>query len=483
MERLRVWAIGAVWLCAGLLYAEAPKVVEPYKVYVAAPSAFVRCGPSDDYYRTDQVEPGDELEVYVETEDGWLGVRPLDTSFCWIPEKQVKLNTDGTAAVVEDAKAVAWVGTNLGEARKYRWQVRLMQGEQLAVLGAVERDTKTGEKDRWLKIVPPAGEFRWIHTADTAKSLKLAKQKVAENETRLAALAPKELPKPRTEMATKAPASNPELDAVFEDQPAHEIARASYEAPVGSGVSGVMEQPRPVTPSEVTISNQLSMQALNTPPSLAAQPNIPAATQPIQQATFVDDSWQQGRHLNTTKSQVIKAPAVDVNLIRNADVDQLQLMVSQQMAGEADAASMELLRDRAQWLVQNGPDPIQRGRAGLMLDRIDRYLAVARLKNPQGLTGNIALASGTAPSQTTPAAYDQKGHLVQVYSARPDAPPYAITDQSGTTIAYVAPAPGLNLRHYLNKEVGLYGRTGYLTGLETPYLMVEKVVVLNEVRR
>ena len=121
-------------------------VDEPYTVFIVE-DGYVRCGPSDEFYRTDRVNEGDKLEVYIETNDGWLGVRPPDTSFCWLPEDQVVLNKAGDEGRIIDREAVAWIGTNLGRARKYRWQIKFEIGEQVAVIGKTEREVETGEME------------------------------------------------------------------------------------------------------------------------------------------------------------------------------------------------------------------------------------------------------------------------------------------------------------------------------------------------
>ncbi|MFG0266417.1 MAG: hypothetical protein ACF8AM_14905, partial [Rhodopirellula sp. JB055] len=162
----------------------ATTVDQPYLVFVSDEGAHLRCGPSGEYYKTDPVRHGQELEVYVETSDGWLGVRPVDESFCWVAADAVKLNEQtqskkssgsdilGMATVTED-KTVAWIGTNLGRARRYRWQVQLAEGEEVTIVGSSERDGPDGPQ-LWYRIVPPSGEFRWIHrdqTAATAEAL------------------------------------------------------------------------------------------------------------------------------------------------------------------------------------------------------------------------------------------------------------------------------------------------------------------------
>lgn len=153
--------------------AASPTVSEPYLVFVADAAAHLRCGPGGDYYRTDPLRHGQELEVYVEYADGWLGVRPTADSFCWIPANATRIMdtkksksagpaTDAIDAEVIEDKTKAWIGTNLGRARRSLWQVQLGLGETVTILGRSERDGPDGPQV-WYRIVPPSGEFRWIH--------------------------------------------------------------------------------------------------------------------------------------------------------------------------------------------------------------------------------------------------------------------------------------------------------------------------------
>ena len=100
-------------------------IFEPYSVYVAAEKSYARCGPAQDYYRTDPLRMGQELEVYAETDDGWLGIRPPEDSFCWVPAETVQKNDGELDGIISEDRTVAWIGTHLGRARSYRWQVQL----------------------------------------------------------------------------------------------------------------------------------------------------------------------------------------------------------------------------------------------------------------------------------------------------------------------------------------------------------------------
>ncbi|MDV6028814.1 MAG: hypothetical protein F9B45_01620 [Phycisphaera sp. RhM] len=182
----------------------------PYIVFVAETSAFTRCGPGTDHYRTEPLRRGQELEVYVETADGWLGVRPPENSFCWMPADAVELSADETTATIREDKTVAWIGTRLGKARRYRWQVQLDAGEVVFVLGKNEREGSTGNKT-WLRIVPPSGEFRWIHRGDIVESAEQLAERVAHAEPDL---------QPRSDIAAVALNTDTESSTDADPKPA-----------------------------------------------------------------------------------------------------------------------------------------------------------------------------------------------------------------------------------------------------------------------
>ena len=52
--------------------------------YIQVPRATVRCGPGSDYYPTANLAKGSSVEVYVQTDDGWSGIRPPEGSHNWV---------------------------------------------------------------------------------------------------------------------------------------------------------------------------------------------------------------------------------------------------------------------------------------------------------------------------------------------------------------------------------------------------------------
>lgn len=151
---------------------EDAETFEPYDVYVDQEEVVARCGPGGDYYRTDPLRHGQRLEVYLETPDGWLGIRPPKNSFSWVPADAVAVDRSGKSGNVTEAGTLAWIGTHLGKARKYMWQVQLTKGEAVTVLGRSEREGPDGPQ-MWYRIEPPAGEFRWVHRDQVVDSPEL----------------------------------------------------------------------------------------------------------------------------------------------------------------------------------------------------------------------------------------------------------------------------------------------------------------------
>jgi hypothetical protein len=149
-------------ICADQSLAQSDLTTDPYTVYVATEGEYARCGPSKGFYETDPLRHRQPLKVYVETKEGWLGVKPLDNSFCWVPADTVELNeSDDTGAIIEDRTAV-WIGTHLESEPKHRWQVKLAAGETVTVISKRKRQGPDGPQ-LWYRIVPPSGEYRWVH--------------------------------------------------------------------------------------------------------------------------------------------------------------------------------------------------------------------------------------------------------------------------------------------------------------------------------
>jgi SH3-like domain-containing protein len=129
----------------------------PYKASAVTDDVYVRSGPGQNYYATDKLKRGQQVEVYRHDPGGWCAIRPIEGSFTWVSGRFLK-PTKHHLAVVTDEGVAARVGSRFGDTRDVI-QVRLRKGEVVEVL---ETPTNEGRGIPWYKIAPPSGEFRWV---------------------------------------------------------------------------------------------------------------------------------------------------------------------------------------------------------------------------------------------------------------------------------------------------------------------------------
>ncbi|WP_372717593.1 hypothetical protein [Novipirellula sp.] len=619
---------------------------DPYVVFVAQDEAYARCGPSDEFYRTDALRYGQELEVYVETADGWLGVRPPDDSFCWIPADAVEIAGDGDTAVVTEDRTVAWIGTHLGRARQFRWQVQLAVGEPVTVIGKGEREGADGPR-LWYRIVPPSGEFRWVHQSQIAESAEQLVQAIRKERNTNIEFLPGGRTAPQATVANndnspqyadgdeedsfagrgtlssesssrrRSPSDSVAMqntssvllrdaEAVQTSDPHASDSHASQpvalspvagdsvpqlrEAPLARDThlpseaigSGVSEQWR-TNPAErasreaantETVSEAMSKRGLLASVEFIGRPRLSDIDAGIRQigggllertsaggdapnaaASSVEANWVAGSTRDRAESirqvadiqpttstagtqnprmaspipaspapatRYVSAAAIAAieTEVRTADTERLSLIFSRLMAASASAAEMAPVVKAAHQISISDPDPVVAGRARLLAERIQKYQNVAQRRDGNAVIqtshapslptapASLAVAStstaqpqtamqaqtgpllpamspsiqsppGIAAPENASAGTDEltaTGFLVQVYSARKDSPPFAITDSTGRTLAYATPTPGLNLRMHLNSEVRVQGTRSYLQGLNTPHIRVAQAI-------
>jgi hypothetical protein len=132
----------------------------PYKAFIAADEVYVRSGPGQNYYPTDKLAKGQEVEVYRHDPGGWCAIRPVEGSFSWISSQHAKIE-EGNLAVMTDNNVSARVGSKFSDIRD-SVQIRLHKGEVVEVLDTKKIGSGTSPSQTWYKIAPPAGEFRWV---------------------------------------------------------------------------------------------------------------------------------------------------------------------------------------------------------------------------------------------------------------------------------------------------------------------------------
>lgn len=519
-------------------FAQSELAAEPFTVLVAGGGEYARCGPSRDYYQTDPLRHRQRLQVYMETKDGWLGIKPLSNSYCWIPADTVKLNeSEQTGTIIED-RTVVWIGSHSERQSKHQWQVKLAEGELVTIIGQSNRQGPDGTQ-LWYRIVPPSGEYRWVHRDQVMIEDAVL---VSDDETTT------------IDSTTIDAGSQPTMAMSDANLPAGEETLADAMKRDGLiAIFGFNRRQRTVDVAASPIASTSSSAAKSFAPTpvagmvgsgLAAQPTrpnigatIPAvpALNPIQQASFLQNSqqptgWQGRPELDRSapdrttplrgeptalaagiSNSTIATPRPEAsghgsgNLtyptdisaeqiaqvqsqVQGANLDQLVVILSGLMARGASAVETQPIIVAARNLASSSPaltEPANR-----LADRADQYAQLAMRRQATTLSRQRSV-TGIPPTPTAmtgpqsilgavqsrvPADVTVSGRLVPVYSVRADSPSYALTDTFGRTVAYVASSPGINLRTYINTNVTLSGRQMQHSGLDRPVVVANSAV-------
>jgi hypothetical protein len=242
--------------------------------------------------------------------------------------------------------------------------------------------------------------------------------------------------------------------------------------------------------------------------SIASQPAVrpigAAGEQVVSEVRQAGGGWDvsSGRGMIPAQGGVTTASYADLS---GLSVDGLQSELSRKMIAAARAEELEGLRLAAEKIAASGMSQVDRQKGSELALRIRQYQSVAARRDggsavaPAGAIApavfppaQIAPAGVFPPGQIAPAGVfppgqidlagrpatqpEASGYLVQVYSARPESPPFALTDATGRTTHYVSPNPGYNLRRFLNQHIIISGPAGHDTGLDTPHIIATSAV-------
>jgi len=385
----------------------------PYKAHVIGEDVYVRSGPGKNYYPTDKLQTGQEVEVYRHDPGGWYAIRPPKGSFTWVSERFLEKRKDGLAEVTGD-RVAARVGSRFSDIRDVI-QVRLHRGELVEIL----EEKATADSTRWYKIAPPSGEFRWIFG-------KFVDADYLHSGVRKAPLKDNPLLNPR------------------------------HESPSGVQAAG-HEDPR-LEPPEVPRQSDF-----------ASSPVAPEETRAAAARSLSPEEYER--------------VLADLNL-------ELSIMVAE----EPTVWTFDDLAMEARSLLSQAETALERGRARVLVNKIARFEDIKNRYNTvntvvaetERRNRRLAVLSRaraeTAESREVEDRFDGKGRLTRVVSPKPGAPRYALVDDRGDVRCYVTPAPGVNLRHYVGREIGVNGVRGYMPEQRAHHVMAKHVDPLGETR-
>jgi uncharacterized protein YraI len=223
----------------------------------------------------------------------------------------------------------------------------------------------------------------------------------------------------------------------------------------------------------------------------AAPPAGPIAAEPApaygSQWQSADQSYGAGNLLVAASTAARTfSPEEFEEAVRDLDVELSAMVVE-----EPTVWSFERLQRRAEALLDQAQTAVERGRARLLLSRIERFadikerhdrvLALREATEETNRRLSALQPDPAAPPGSThqSARFDGVGVLTAVASSRPGAPRYALVDARGEVQCYVTPAPGVQLQHHVGRRVGVAGTRGYMPEQRALHVMARHVRPLD----
>ena len=485
----------------------------PYTATVTRDSE-AYAGPGHKYYATDRLAVGDQVEVYArDSATGFLAIRPLEKSFSWAPAEHVRLDAGNEQVGEVIAPSHSWIGTDVEHIREHKFQVRLPVGEVLQILGQRKIQTGDGQVQTWLKIAPPAGEFRWIDAKSIAPPEGIADsdEEPADADAKIE-LASVELPakggkaKARSAVKKKAPRKEPEeevssaAEADEEEEPRRPVAPAialrdlrSDEAETNAREAVKKVQYASSTSSNIAKSTKIGDGFVpRKPRTLEAGSSTPSpvSTSP---ASSVRSTGSRASSSLRSEERVARLERSPANLSRSAPVvGSNGLISSDEVRRQLDAVDVDLslmlaqpketwnlgaLQDRVRQLVDKGETAADRGEARLMEQKLEQIAQTFSVSDAPAAAATSGYAAVTR--EASDPRYDGQGWLKPVLSRTRHAAPYALVDSDGKPVCFVTPSPGFRIEGYVNKRVGVYGRRGVIESLNAQHVLAERVIDLD----
>jgi SH3-like domain-containing protein len=181
-------------------------------------------------------------------------------------------------------------------------------------------------------------------------------------------------------------------------------------------------------------------------------------------------------------------PALDRRSTVGRQLTRLEVELSVMVAEDISAWSFGDLQRRAEDVLKQAQTPVERGQARILMSKLERFADIGArhqaLRRPPGETG-----PGNVPVRTTQPAgrdmdqFDGVGRLSPVISDKVGGPQYALVDDANAVISFITPAPGVNLRPYVDRHIGVSGQRGYMTDLQRQHISVQRVTVLDVTRK
>lgn len=393
----------------------------PYVAHVVTDDASVRSGPGEEYYETTRLPRGATVEVWRQTPEGWLGVRPPRGSFSLVSAANVRVLPDRVAEVVRP-DAPACVGSEFGSNADVI-QVLLTEGERIQVLGTI---TKDGEF--WHKIAPPSGEFRWIRAEKVSGS---STYRIARHSAAAGSGSPTDISAGAARGSSSAEATRPT------------VTLAEIELELATIVA---EDPRLWNLAHL---RQRCEELLRAATSAERQQEIETVLEKIERFERIGNRKQS---LLSRQQEITPESGKQQKAVHDAAVQQ---------TGDTAHDITERTEMGPSWRAARGDDDQRATETALHSDEV------------------VHIPDAPITTETKSNRYDGVGTLRPVVSRRREAPRYALVDAKGDVVTFITPRPGVNLQPYIGQHIGVVGTRGYMPEFKRTHVTAARVTPLR----
>lgn len=388
----------------------AQKVVFPYDATVEVDETYVRSGPGSKYYPTARLKAGQRVVVHRHDPGGWHMIAPPPDSFSWVQGRYVDKTAEGRGTINTN-HVVAWVGSFESDIREI-YQQKLAQGDEVQILGEKQLlpVSGTGPGELWYRIAPRRGEWRWI----SGQALS---------------------PAPRD--------SEQVADDPF-DRPVDVGSRGRAAPPVGKVDENHFEKPISRSTERDYLDNDSSL-----PGSIADRPVV----------------RRQGKGAPPKRTETVASKQLDAQLDELDRLDARFRAILDKDPLEWDFTQLELDYRGLRAEIESGSVQqmidVRLARMASYRKTRAEHEEVARLSQ-ETTQRDAALAEIQRRQEAQLAAlrqprFDGAGIVERSALNRKGAPQYVLLAPSGKVLAYLVPAPGVNLDAWLGKSAGVTG--------------------------
>ncbi|HLA85019.1 MAG TPA: hypothetical protein VJL29_09505 [Thermoguttaceae bacterium] len=172
-------------------------------------------------------------------------------------------------------------------------------------------------------------------------------------------------------------------------------------------------------------------------------------------------------------------------------LDELDVELSVMVSEEPTVWQFDELAINAERMMAQAETALERGRARMLMSKVERF---ENIKQRYDTVEHVVADAdrrdrrlATLSTRDNPAGllspsdrFDGRGRLTRVLSPKPGTPRYALVDESGRVTCYVTPSPGMSLRHYEQRTVGITGARGYMPEQRAYHVMAKHIDILGD---